>query len=296
MRRFPRSAFRVQVSGDFRVPRSAFRVQVSGDFRVPRSAFRVQVMFTGLTSWFLAFARCGALFLSLPIFSAHSFPARLRVALAGSLAFLIVPSLPVVEVSDLTFWNLIRLLFVELSVGLLLGFVCRLFFFALDVAGAIVSAEIGLTLPAEFNQFTGSSSMAPAVILYWMGVMVLFSLDLHHWIIAGFQRSYALVPMGGGRLSEALLLDVVARSGKVFLVALQISAPLVATSFMVSLVFSVLSRAVPQMNVFAESYPVRTLAGLTVFGLTCTFMGQHLANSLRKLPDDMLNVARLVGG
>ena len=97
-------------------------------------------------------------------------------------------------------------------------------------------------------------------------------------------------------LREALALDVLSRSRQVFVIALQIAAPLMGVSFVVTLVFSVLSRAVPQMNVFNESAPVRTLLGLSVFGLTCTFMAQHIANYLHRLPDDMLSVAKLVGG
>ena len=76
---------------------------------------------------------------------------------------------------------------------------------------------------------------------------------------------------------------------------LQIAAPVMAVSFVITIVFSVLGRAVPQMNVFSESFPVRTLAGLAVFGLTCTFMAQHIANHLRRLPEDMLRVAQLMG-
>jgi flagellar biosynthetic protein FliR len=126
--------------------------------------------------------------------------------------------------------------------------------------------------------------------------MALLSLDLHHWMIAGFQKSYALVPIGGAHLKEALLVDVVARSGKVFMLALQIAAPVMAVSFLVTLVFAVLGRAVPQMNVFSESFPVRTFVGLVTFGMSCTFMAQHIANYLRRLPEDMLNVARLAAG
>src|SRR5207249_4549280 len=150
-------------------------------------------------------------------------------------------------------------------------------FFAIEIGGAIIGAEMGLMLPSEFNQFTGAATMAPGTILYWLGAMLLFSLDLHHWIIVGFQRSYGLIPIGGAHLREALAVDVLSRAREVFVIALQISAPLMAVSFVVTLVFSVLSRAVPQMNVFNESAPVRTLVGLTVFGLTCTFMAQHIA-------------------
>ena len=68
-----------------------------------------------------------------------------------------------------------------------------------------------------------------------------------------------------------------------------------AVSFVITVIFSVLSRAVPQMNTFSESFSVRCLAGLTVFGLTCHLMAQQIENYLRRLPEDILRVAQLIG-
>jgi flagellar biosynthetic protein FliR len=232
---------------------------------------------------------------ALPVFSAQIFPARLRVGLAAVLAFLIAPSLPETHTESLSLWSLIHLLFMEVSVGALLGFVCRLIFFALDIAGGIVSTDIGLTLPSEFSQFTGASSMAPAVLLYWMGVMLLFSLDMHHWLLVSLQRTYALLPVGGAQLHSALFNDVISRTSHLFLVAVLMAAPMIATSFLLNLIMAVLGRAVPQMNVFTESFAFRALAGLTVFGLTLNLMAQHILNYLRRLPEDVLHVAQLLG-
>jgi flagellar biosynthetic protein FliR len=91
-----------------------------------------------------------------------------------------------------------------------------------------------------------------------------------------------------------LFRDVIAQTSRIFVIALQIAAPLMAVSFLITLVFAVLGRAVPQMNVFQESFAARTLVGLLSFGLTCTLMGQHLANYLRRLPDDLARVVRLM--
>ncbi len=55
-----------------------------------------------------------------------------------------------------------------------------------------------------------------------------------------------------------------------------------AVSFIISLVFAVLGRAVPQMNVFTESFAVRPLVGLSVFGLTLELMSEHIINYLRQ--------------
>ncbi len=250
-----------------------------------------------LTIWFLVFTRVGAMLAVLPMFSSQSVPIQLRIALGALVAFLITPMMPPVPGADvLSIWTLARLMFMEASIGVLLGFVSKFVFYALEIAGGFVATEMGLTMPAEFNHVTGNAMFVPGLIFYWLATMLLLTLNLHHWMIVGFERSYALVPVGGAHLGEALLVNVVQKSAGVFVIALQISAPVMAVSFLVTLVFAVLSRAVPQMNVFAESMPVRTLLGLMTFGLTCTFMGQHVANYLRRLPEDMMSVARLAGG
>ena len=74
------------------------------------------------------------------------------------------------------------------------------------------------------------------------------------------------------------------------------TAPIIAVSFVINLVFSFLGRAVPQMNVFSESFAVRIIAGLSVFGLSLQLMAQHMLNYLRRLPDDILRVAQLLSG
>ena len=81
---------------------------------------------------------------------------------------------------------------------------------------------------------------------------------------------------------------------QIFLIALQLAAPLMAVSFIISLVFAVLGRAVPQMNVFSESFAVRPLVGLSVFGMTLELMSQHISNYLHRLPADMLRVSQLL--
>jgi flagellar biosynthetic protein FliR len=165
----------------------------------------------------------------------------------------------------------------------------------LEAAGGILGTEMGLMLSTQFNPISANVSSVPAMILYLLGGMLLFSLDLHHWMLAGFQRSYALAPVGGAHLSEALFNNVVRHSSEIFFIGLQMAAPVMAVSFIISIVFAVLGRAVPQMNVFSESFSVRTLAGLSVFGLTCNLMAQHIVNYLRRLPEDMLRVAQMLG-
>jgi flagellar biosynthetic protein FliR len=245
-------------------------------------------------AWFLVFARAGALVAVFPLFSATSVPVHLRVGLAALIAFLAAPFVAV-PASVSSFWTLAGFMFTEVSVGLLLGFICRLIFFAVDLAGGIVATEMGLMLSSTFNPLTSAALPVPATILFWLAMMLLLCLNLHHWIIGAFQHAYVLVPVGGAHMSEGLALEVIKRTGEIFQVALQMSAPVMAVSFVITLIFSVLSRAVPKMNVFAESFSVKSLAGLAVFGFTCHLMAQHIENYLRRLPEDMVRIAHLLG-
>lgn len=229
-----------------------------------------------------------------PLFSAQNVPVRLRVALAALTAFVAAPLLPISPVENPSFWRLIQLLFTEASIGCLIGFVCRLVFFTIDLAGGMIATEMGLMLSSTFNPLTSGALPIPGLILFWLTMMLLLTLNLHHWILAGFQQSYLLLPPGGAHLTEALASDVISRTGRIFPLALQMTAPVMGVSFVISLIFSVLSRAVPQMNVFTESFPVRSIAGLAVFGFTCHLMAQHIENSLRAIPDDIVRIAHLL--
>jgi flagellar biosynthetic protein FliR len=183
----------------------------------------------------------------------------------------------------------------EALVGLLLGFVCRIIFYILEFAGNVVATELGMNWGATLNPFSNTRSEAPALVLFYLGAMIFLTLNMHHWLLLGLQRSYAILPIGRANLNPGLFLDILGRVSQLFVVGLLMAAPIIAVSFLINLVFSVVGRAVPQMNVFVESFSFRALAGLAVFGLTLNLMAQHAMNYFRRLPEDMLRVAQLLG-
>jgi flagellar biosynthetic protein FliR len=246
------------------------------------------------TNWLMVFLRVSAMLAVFPVFSAQNFPVQLRLALGALLALLVSATLPPPALAG-DLWGLAGQMGMEIGIGLMLGFVSRMIFFALEIAGAIVGIEIGLAMPAGLNPMSDVSMTAPAAIMYYLALMLWLCLDMHHWMVAGFQRTYAFLPVGGAHLSQAMLSDIVGRTSGIFAIALQLAAPLMAVSFIISLVFSLLGRAVPQMNVFGESFAVRPLVGLSVFGLTLNLMSEHIVNYLRRLPEDVLQVAQLLG-
>jgi len=247
-------------------------------------------------NWFLVFVRLGSFLLALPFFSAVNFPATLRVALAALASMLLAPQLPASTISHADLLSLFGLIGREAAIGLLFGFFARMVFYAADIGGMIISSELGLSMGSLMDPSTRQSEPIPGLILSLLAIVTMLTLDLHHGLLLGFARSFDVLPIGSGHLSSSLFELIVSRTSQIFVVALQISAPVMAVSFSIIVFFSLMSRAVPQMNVFAESFGIRIAGGLIVFGFTLHIAAQYIANFLGRLPDELMGLGQLLNG
>src|ERR1043165_6524211 len=146
-------------------------------------------------NWLLVFLRVSAFLLVLPFFSASNFPVAARVALGDLMAVLLAPLLPHFPLKSTGFLSLLGVMIQEVSIGLLLGFISRMVFYAVDLAGNVIATEMGLNLAAVFNPLTQQATQAPGTILFFLAAVVMLTLDLHHWVLVGFERTYSVLPM-----------------------------------------------------------------------------------------------------
>lgn len=249
-------------------------------------------MGTQSLNWMLVFVRASAFLLVLPIFSSTNIPKRVRLALAGLLGLFIAPGLPPLDVPGMGLGGWVGLFTREVIAGLAIGFVTRMVFYVCDFAGRLMTNEMGLNMAAVFNPMSGDSTMAPGLILFYFAATVLMTLDMHQWVLVGFHDTYRFLPPGSARTGHVLFQAMLQHTGQVLRVGVLMAAPLMAVSFVILLVFAILGRAVPQMSAFMESFAVRAIGGLIVFGLSLDMLAQHLLNYLRRLPADILQVAQ----
>ena len=244
----------------------------------------------------LVFVRAGAFLAILPIFTMVNIPMQVRVVLAALLAVLVAPTLPPFSSARLELFDWVGLIAREIVCGLAIGFVTRMVFYASDFAGQVISNEMGLSLASVFDPVNARPTQAPGMVMMLLTSVMMMSLDMHHWLLTGFQQTYTLVPIGGAGLSEVLFANILDHTSRVFVVGLQIAGPLIAASFLAMILLGFLGRLVPQMNVFAESFTVRIACGLLVFAFTLQITAQHILNGLHRLPQDMMRVAQFLGG
>ena len=95
--------------------------------------------------------------------------------------------------------------------------------------------------------------------------------------------------MGQANFGGGMIKTLIPMTAGVFSVGIMIAGPIMTVSFILLLLFSFLGRAVPQMNVFAESFSFRILAGLIVFGMTCDVMAEHIVQFVLGIPLDLMS-------
>ncbi|MEI6714540.1 MAG: flagellar biosynthetic protein FliR [Verrucomicrobiota bacterium] len=249
-------------------------------------------MFEGefLIAWFLAAVRATGLMLLAPVYSGKAIPAQLKAVLTLFFAYVAAGYAIVPRELPLTLGGMVVAMVLELAIGLFMGWGVRLVAYAVDFAGQVISTELGFTIGQQLDPLTGSSSNAVGSLLFAFGSLVFLATGAHQAVLIAFLRSYGIAPMGAFKGSQDVGVLLVVSTGKIFYIALQMAAPLICVNFIVSLIFSILGKAAPTMNVFAESFAVRIVVGMLLLGLTLGLTAQLMLDHLANAPELMLRL------
>lgn len=240
---------------------------------------------------FLVFGRVGGLLFFVPPFAGKVVPVQLRVALSFLLAYILSASVPVADVMTTHFSSFLLSMLYELIVGLLLGFIIRIFFFTIEFAGQVMSTEMGLMISSSFNPSSEGHASTVTNIFFYFGIVLFFVVGAHYGVLRGLVRSFDLIPAGQVFfLSFDSMTALVRATGSMFLVGLQIAAPIIGINFLVNLTFAVLGKAVPRMNVFMTSFSVRIMAGFMILTAALVVITHYLTTQLGSGPETMLHV------
>ncbi|HPP07445.1 MAG TPA: flagellar biosynthetic protein FliR, partial [Syntrophorhabdaceae bacterium] len=127
-----------------------------------------------------------------------------------------------------------------------------------------------------------------------LAIMVFFSMDCHHAIIKGMFLSFKEIPLGYMALNSNLFNYLITSTGKIFSVGLKISAPITVTLFIVELSLGLLSRLIPQINVFIEGLPVKILITMVVLSLSLGITVTAIAGIFGGIESEFTKIIRLL--
>jgi len=231
------------------------------------------------TAFLLTFARVGAMVMLLPGVGELSVPSRERLAIALVLTAILLPAHQKAYAVDLkTFGPVLVLLFQELTVGVVLGLTGRLAVSALQITGAVVAQQLGLGFVTAVDPTQNQQGVLVGNFLTLMGVALIFATDLHHLVIAAMNESYTIFQPGELPLMGDAAQHVTKVIATSFRIGIQLSAPFLVFGLLFNIGLGVLSRLMPQMQVFFIGLPLSILLGLLLLLLVIgammgTFVG-----------------------
>jgi flagellar biosynthetic protein FliR len=241
---------------------------------------RLDVSFLPLlaATFLLIFARIGTMLMLLPGVGEMSVPVRIRLVSALALTAVLFPLHRNAFTIDLrSFGPVMLLLGQELFVGAVLGITARLAISALQTAGSVVAQQLGLGFVTAIDPTQNQQGAIVGNFLTLLGVTLLFATDLHHLLIAALHESYSLFRPGEVPLTGDVAALATRTVTAAFRVGVQLSAPFIVFGLVFNLALGLLSRVMPQMQVFFVGLPLSILIGLIVLvAVVGAMMGSFL--------------------
>lgn len=232
-----------------------------------------EIITTAVFAGVLVFARVGAMLMLLPGFGENFVPPRIRLAFAVAVAVLLGPIVaPLLPGPPAEFVALTALIGFEILVGLVIGAVARMFLTALSVAGQVIGLQTGLAFAQAVDPALGQQGALAGAFLNLTGLTLIFVSGLHHLFLSGVLGSYEAFPPGMpipvGDASEWALQSFT----RSFALGVQITAPLLVFGLVFYLALGVLSRLMPQAQIFFIAMPSNIMIGFAIMALVLGVM------------------------
>ena len=233
-----------------------------------------------LAAFFLVLARVSPLFLLAPLFSSKQLPARARGIVAVALTIGIMPVVKhgAIDLDALGFGGL---LLKELVVGLAFAYALGAMFAALQAAGTLLDTLIGFSFGALVDPVTGNQSSVLAQMYSLFGVAIFIAIGGDAWVVKGLAKTYDAVPLLDAPAIGSMVHGAQLAFSGIFVAAFMIGAPVLLALIITDAAFGVVSRVVPQLNVFAVGFPAKVAVGFVLIGASLPFVAGWLHDELQ---------------
>lgn len=231
---------------------------------------------TWLALFWWPYLRLLGLMLTDPFYSSRSIPARVRIGLSIFLVLLIAPNLqplPAVPLSSASGFLIVAR---ELAIGLAMGFVVRIMFSCMEMAGHLAGLQMGLGFATFYDPQHSTNVPIIAQFFSVFTLLVYLSFNGHLIMLQALFDSYAQLPIQTG-LPGAQGFRMVAEFGSIiFRAGVMISLPVLGALLITNLAIGVMTRAAPQLNVFAVGFPITLGIGFAALYMMLPYLVPHL--------------------
>jgi len=254
------------------------------------------IVLKGIDAFLLVFVRMTGLFVISPIFGRRNMPAYLKIGFSFLLALITVN---MISVPDLEYYNSIYhyalLIFKEFMVGVTLGYISYMVFSAIYMAGELIDMQIGFGVVNVLDPMSNIQVPITSNFYFIMSMLVFLAVNGHHTLIKALFESYKYVPLGGAVFNDNLMEDIIRIFGNIFVIGFKIAAPITAAILITDVALGVVSKTVPQLNVFVVGMPLKIFLGIAVMMITIPMFIMLLETLFDSMDSETLNFLKDMG-
>ncbi|RHW33300.1 flagellar type III secretion system protein FliR [Neobacillus notoginsengisoli] len=250
-----------------------------------------------LPYWLLVFVRLASFFLAAPVWKDKQVPGHFKIGFAFFTTVLVsgvIEPVPIAEMDSIYTLLILK----ETIVGLSLGFFASVLIYAIQLGGSFVDMQSGLAMSTMFNPQTGVQEHITGRFYYAMAILLFLAVDGHHILLQGAIASFQWIPPEMWLPSEAsenmakLSLSILKN---MFWIAVLIAAPMLGTIFMVDIALGMLSKMVPQMNLFVVGIPIKLFAHYIVLFVTMPVFFYVVGMLIRVMTQSTGQLLKMIG-
>ncbi|BCG59672.1 flagellar biosynthetic protein FliR [Paenibacillus sp. URB8-2] len=258
----------------------------------------VDSILKGFPVFLLIFCRITAFFVVVPVFSSRSLPTTFKIGISFFVSLIVFSArgTGVTAPEDL---GIILLIIRESLIGLLLGYMGYLMFMAIQTAGSFIDIQIGFGIANVIDPMTGASSPLLGNFKYMIALLMFLGMNGHHYLLDAIINSYNWVPLDNQllvKMMDGSLSDFLVRSfAQSFVLAFQMSAPLVTALFLTDIGLAYLARTAPQYNVFVIGVPLKIIVGLVLLLVLMPTLAALFQSLFNIMFESMRNLLTMMG-
>jgi flagellar biosynthetic protein FliR len=221
-----------------------------------------------ISSSVLPFFRIGAFFMASPIFGTQLIAARTRIVIAFLTTLLLVPNLPAMPAVDALSIQALILVSQQIIIGVAMGVAMQVFLQLFVVAGQLIAMHMGLGFASMVDPSNGVSVTVLSQFHLMLVTLVFVSMNGHLAMIEIMAESFYALPVGTAFLTNNAMLALASSGSWMFASALLMALPAVAALMVINLSLGIVTRAAPQLNIFALGFPSMLILGLWIILIT----------------------------
>lgn len=250
---------------------------------------------TQIQIFFLIFLRVSAIIVTIPLFDSKNIPVLIKAGLSFSISILLFPILKLNDVPILT--NTIPFVIgviSEITLGVIIGLTVKLIFAGIQLAGQLAGFQMGIAIANVVDPATSAQIPIIAQFYQLFAMLIFLIINAHHWMLRALVESFRLVPLFDFHFNSSLMNHLMLITGKMFIIAIKIGAPIIVVMLLTSVAFGLVARTVPQMNIFIVAMPVKLFIGFLFLGITLPYLVPLLKQIFNKLLFDIILILKAV--